>query len=168
MQFPAAFRPPPRAEGMGECPIPSRPPSFPRKASLARVAAEPHCCSEAAEEKAPLNSGGRGPAPGARQKLRPDRGRSGCWRQRAGTLCVFSQSLPRFINFQRRGMSAGGTVGFRKAEMRCLLASSPPLPSDPGLWYRLGAHVASADRVWLWRPGAGCVGGVGGCQHFAN
>lgn len=53
-------------------------------------------------------------------------------------------------------------MGFRKAEMRCLLASPPPLHFDPGLWYRLGAYVASADRVWLWRSGAGCVGG--GCQ----
>ncbi|XP_054936691.1 ataxin-2-like [Physeter macrocephalus] len=53
-------------KGWGSARPPSRPPSFPRKASLARRAAEPHCCSEAAEEKAPLNSGGRRPAPGAR------------------------------------------------------------------------------------------------------
>lgn len=61
----------------GECPAPSRPRSFPRKASPARVVAEPHCCSEAAEEKAPLNSGGRGPDPGARRKPRSDWGSSG-------------------------------------------------------------------------------------------
>lgn len=57
-----ASRPPPPEEGWGR-PAPSRPPSFPREAAPARVAAEPHCCSEAAE-KAPLNSGGRGPDPG--------------------------------------------------------------------------------------------------------
>lgn len=80
-----------------------------------------------------------------------DRGVVVVWRrQGAGTLCVFPQPLPQFINFKRRGIAAGDTVGFRKAEMRvftCL--SSPPPHHDPGLWYRLEAQRCLSTWVWL-------------------
>lgn len=109
----------------GPLPASSRPPSFPRKACPPRVVADPHCCSEAAEEKAPLNRGGQGPDPGVRQKSRPERGRRGMVVARSGHAAHFPQPPPQFLRFQGGGVIAeGDVVGFLKAEMQ-VFASSP-------------------------------------------
>lgn len=95
----------------------------PQGLSGARVAAEPHCCSEAAEEKALLHSGGRGPAPGVCQKPWPDSGD----RQGAGSLRIFPQPPPQFLKFLGERDCSRDVVGFLKAEMRvftCVLFAS--------------------------------------------
>lgn len=97
MHSPAAFLPPPPEEGVGSArPPPGLPPSPARP--LRRGWWPIRNAVEA--EKAPLNSGGRGPDPGVRQKSRPDRGQRGMVVARSGHAAHFPQPPPQFIEFR--------------------------------------------------------------------
>lgn len=128
LRAPAALLPP--APGGGEGPAPSRPPPG-RPASPARpparVAAEPQCRAEAAGEKAPAGSGGRGPALRAsevRAGLGAGRGAAG-----RGRASYCPQPPPRVLRLR-------GERGSWRQKCGCLLAGSPPRPPPryPGWW----------------------------------
>lgn len=117
---------PPPEEGVRS----ARPPSFPRTASPARVVAEPHCCADAAEEKAPLNSGGRGPDPGVRQKPRADWRPSGVVVLARGLArCAFLKSspAPSFEISSGEGLQQEIWWGSWRQKYRCFILRRLPI-----------------------------------------
>lgn len=119
------------------------------------MVADPHCCSEAAEEKAPFNTGGRGPDPGVRQKLRPDWGPGGEVVVAAGSghaVYFFPTLAPIFEISRGEGLQLGTRWGSGRQKCGCLLCCLPRLSPMTQVYGRdWGLSVVSANRVWLWR-----------------